>query len=370
MAATDFGALSDAVKKVWATETWQEGRDQSFWFANQFMGRSDTDMNRPIQRVTKLTETERGLECVMQLVADLIGDGVVGDNELEGNEEALFNDAQTIRIDQLRNGTRSKGSMAEQATVIRFRATSREKLSFWMSDKVDEMMFLTGSGRAFTLNTDGSTRSGSQLNQLTFAADVSAATTNRIRFAGSATSEATVTTSDTITWNEIVSLRTFMERQKIRPIRDRGKNYYAIVMSTEQARDLMLDSTYQTIVSRAGERGSTNVLFNNAMAVVQGMVLYAHNKTFNTLGLTSGTDKWGAGNNVDGAQALGFGAQALGFAQIGSANMNESDNTDYGNRPGLSFGRKVGMLKPVFNTAETAAAEDFGVVAFKTAAAA
>ena len=45
----------------------------------------------------------------MQLVLDLQNDGVVGDNELEGNEEAMVNDAQTITIDQLRHGVKSKG---------------------------------------------------------------------------------------------------------------------------------------------------------------------------------------------------------------------------------------------------------------------
>lgn len=115
MAVTDFGALSTARKTVWAAETWKAGRDQSFFFANGFIGGSDSDMNSVIQRVTKLTETERGLECVMQLVLDMTGDGVVGDNELDGNEEALQNDSQTIRIDQLRNGVKSKGEIAEQA---------------------------------------------------------------------------------------------------------------------------------------------------------------------------------------------------------------------------------------------------------------
>lgn len=109
MAVTDFGAVQAARRTVWALELWKAGRDQSFFFANGFIGKNDSDMNSVIQRVTKLTETERGLECVMQLVQDLQGDGVVGDNELDSNEEAMFNDLQTIRIDQLRHGTKSKG---------------------------------------------------------------------------------------------------------------------------------------------------------------------------------------------------------------------------------------------------------------------
>jgi len=370
MATTDFGALSAAKKKIWAAETWKEGRDQSFWFANGFVGKSDSDMNRPVHRITKLTKTERGTECVMQLVSDLLGDGVVADNELEGNEESLVNSAQTIRVDQLRHGVKSAGEMSEQETVIRFRAEARMKLSFWIADKMDELGHLTIAGRAYTLNTDGSARGASQLPQISFASDVVAASTNRIMYAGAATSEATLTASDTVDWNLLVTAKTMAKRKRLRPIRQNGKEYYAIVLSTEQMRDLLQDTIYQTIVSRAGERGSSNPLFKNATAVVQGVILYDHNKIYTTQGLAAAS-KWGAGGNVEGAQAQLFGAQAMGFATIGDTFTRESDNTDYGNRPGLAYGRKFGVLKPQFpSRADGQSIEDFGTIAIKTAAAA
>jgi N4-gp56 family major capsid protein len=369
MSATDFGALTLAQKRIWAVETWQAGRDQSFFFANGFIGGSDTDMNSVIQRVTKLSETERGLECVMQLVQDLQGDGVVGDNELDGNEEALVNDAQVIRIDQLRNGTKSKGAMAEQATVIRFRATSKEKLSFWISDKLDELMFLTLSGRAYTLKTNGATRTSSQLPSLRFSADVAAASTNRIIHAGSATSEGTLTSSDKMSWATVVRARTLAERKRLRPIRGGGKGYFCMVISSEQRRDLVLDPTYQTIVRSAEKPGSDNKLFTGAMAVIDGVVIYSHNKVFNTSGLTS-SNKWGSGGLIDGAQAIMLGAQAGGIATLGNMFWNESDKTDYQNRPGIGVGRKIGMLKPQFKSVyDSNAREDFGTIAVKTAAA-
>ena len=367
---TDFGGLSAARKVMWAQEVWQAGRDASFWFSNGWIGRSDSDMNSPIQRVTKLTETERGRECVMQLVNDLQGDGVVDDNELDNNEEALVNSAQTIRLSQLRHGCKNKGEMAEQATVIRFRATAKEKLTFWIADKIDELMFLVLSGRAFTLNTNGSTRAASQLPQLSFANDVVAASTNRIVHAGVATSEGTLTANDKMSWAVIVNSKTKAQRKKLRPIRQGGKEYVAIVMSSEQERDLLLDPTYQTIVSRAAERGMSNPLFKNAMAVVQGVVLYSHNKVFNTLGLASAS-KWGAGGLVDGAQALLVGAQCGALATLGNMFMRESTLTDYGNRPGIGVGRKLGMLKPQYpSLPDGGTTEDFGTIAVKTAAAA
>jgi N4-gp56 family major capsid protein len=369
MATTDFGALSAARKTVWAMEVWKHGRDQSFFFSNGFIGSSDTDMNSVIQRVTKLTETERGLECVMQLVQDLQGDGVVGDNELTGSEEALVNDAQTIRIDQLRHGTKSKGEMAEQATVIRFRQQSKDKLGFWVADKSDELMFLTIAGRAYTLKLDGSTRTGSQLPSLSFAADVAAASTNRIMYAGPATSEASLTTSDKMSWAVIVSAKAMAIRKRLRPIRSGGKNYYCMVMSSEQARDLRLDPTYQTIAKDAEQRGRDNPLLAGGFKMIDGMVLYEHNKVFNTLGLSSGS-KWGAAGTVNGAQAQLLGAQAAGIAMIGFPFWREAEITDYGNRPGIGVGRKIGMLKPRFiSNFDGGSREDFGTIAIKTAAA-
>lgn len=381
MAVTDFGQLSTARKIVWAQEVWKAGRDQSFWFANGFIGKNDADMNSVIQRVTKLTETERGYECVMQLVLDMQSDGIVGDNELEGNEEALQNDAQTILIDQLRNGNKSKGEMSEQATVIRFRQQSKDKLTFWLSDKLDELMFLTVSGVAYTSTYNLATRSGSQLPSLTFANSVTSPSSNRTLYAGTATSTATLTTSNTMNWATLVEANTLAAERRLRPIRDGGRNYYAVVLHPRQRRDLVLDPTYQTIVRSAESRSSKNPLFKGAIANVDGLVIHYHPKVVNTSGLTPGS-KWGSGGTIDGAQGLLLGAQAGGIATLGSMFWREAVLTDYGNRPGIGVGRKIGMLKPQFlsiydpssgalgPTPGGATRQDFGVISLYTAAAA
>ena len=365
--ATDFGALSAARKKLWAADIWEAGRDASFWNMNGFIGDGAGNV---IQRITQLTQTERGNEVIMQLVADLLGDGVVGDNRLEDNEEAMFNAAISLKIDQLRHGVRSAGAMSEQATIIRFRSQAKEKLGFWFGDKVDELMFLTAAGRAYTLKLDGSTRAISQLPSLKFAADVAAVSTNRLSYAGAASSEAAAASTETMTWTVIVNARAKAQRKRMKPIRAGGREYYAMVMSTEQGRDLRKSSDYMTNVGRAAERGSKNPLFAGAFAIIDGVILYEHNKVYNTLGLASAS-KWGSSGTVDGAQAMLLGAQALGFAQLFDTKYMESDNTDYGNRPGIAVGRMLGMLKPQFpSPVDANAVEDFGIYTIKTAAAA
>jgi N4-gp56 family major capsid protein len=366
MPTTDFGALSSAKKRVWASQIWMAGRDQNFFMANGFV--SD-GINSVIQRINELTETARGRVCVMQLVGDLAGDGVVGDNLLEGREEAMWNDTLEIRIDQIRNGVRSKGKMAEQDTVVRFRAVGKERLAFWLADKIDELMFLTLSGTAYTKNLDGSTRStSSQLSSLTFAADVTAPSSARIMYAGTNTSTATLTTADKMNWNLIVNAQAQAKRKRIKPIRSSGRDYYAFLLSTEQARDLKTDSTYQTNVGRAGAKGDSNPLFKGAMAVIDGAVIYDHQKVPNTLGLAS-SSKWGASGTVDGAQATLLGAQSLGLALLGNVDYSESDNTDYQNRPGMAVGRVIGMVKPKYQSKyDSRTSQDFGLLSIYTAA--
>lgn len=263
--------------------------------------------------------------------------------------------------------------MAEQATVIRFRAQAKDKLAFWLPDKIDEMMFLAASGRAFTYKLDGSARGATAMTKLAFASDVTAPTSTHILYGGSASAETGLTSADKMTWTLCVNARAKAERLGVRPIRQGGKDYYVIVMSPEQRRDLISSSDYMTNVSRAAERGSNNPLFANSMVTVDGLVLYSHRKVFNTLNGTSGAStgygKWGSGYTVDGAQAIVMGAQALGFATIGNGQWAESDKTDYGNRPGIGYGRKIGIVKPQFKKTPTASKTDYGCLQIKTAAA-
>lgn len=366
MSVTDFGALTSTQKTVWAMKTWQQGRDQSFWFQTKLIGEND---NSPVQRITELTPTDSGDKCIMQLVADLIGDGVVGDNDLEGKEESLVNDDFELMIDQLRNAAKSKGRMAQQRVVVKFREQAKGKLAFWLGDKMDELAFLTIAGRSFTLKTDGSARSNSQLSQLQFAAQVTAPSTNRIMYAGGVAGVGSLTATDTMSWDLVVETCAKAKRSKIRPIRMGGKDYYILVMSTEQFRDLKMDADYRSAVQNAGSRGPKNPMFTGESAVVDGVFIYEHNKVCNTLGMASAS-KWGAGGLIDGAQAQLIGAQALGMATIDKVFWNESDNTDYGNKRGVSVGRMFGLAKPVLKTSEDDSKQDFGTITIYTAAAA
>lgn len=370
---TDFGALSALQKKIWSARVWKAGRDASFFMGTPgMMGNGTSDATKPIHKVDELTKDERGDRCVMPIVLDLDGDGVAGDNILEGNEESLVADSVEIVIDQIRNGVKSKGRMSEQRTVLQFRTQTRDKLGFWLGNRVDEMMFLAASGRAFTLNLDGSTRPGvSQLPSLQFAASVTAPTSNRQKFPGANVATSTLTTGDKMSWTLLVSAKATAIRRRLKPIRMNGQNTYLVVMSPEQSRDLKTDTDYKTIVANGGNRGKTNELFTGAFAMVDGLVLFDHAKVCTNFGTSV---QFGAGSNVPGCLALLMGAQAMGFASIGEPAYEESSITDYKNRPGSSYGQILGIKKPLFQSlydkaAGVTTAQDFSIIVIYTAAA-
>jgi hypothetical protein len=82
---------------------------------------------------------------------------------LEGNEEAMKSFDQVIQIDQLRHANRHEGKMADQRSVVEFRENSRDVLGYWLSDRIDQMAFLTLAGISYAFKPNGAARVGSDL---------------------------------------------------------------------------------------------------------------------------------------------------------------------------------------------------------------
>lgn len=359
MALTNFAALTDEQKTVWSMQFWKQARDSSF--INKFAG---TGENSLVQRITELKKSEKGARAVITLIADLEGDGVAGDNELEGNEESMSSYDQVIQIDQLRHANRHKGRMADQKSVVNFREQSRDKLAYWMGDRMDQLAFLTLAGVSYTLNTDGSARVGSQLPQLAYSADVTAPSTNRHLRWDAATgleagNTASVAAEDTATYAMIVELKAYAKEHYIRGINVGGEETYDLFLTPTAMAKLRLDPDFLANQRQAAARGASNELFKGTSSVIVDGVRvheFRHVPHFTT---------WGGGA-IAGCRGLFCGAQSLGLADIGAAYWDE-EGYDYGNSQGISIGKIFGMLKPKFYAKKTGTTEDFGVIAIDMA---
>lgn len=351
MAKTNFSALLTDQKTVWSRTIWKQARN--FAFVSKFTG---TGPNSMIQRITELTKSEKGTRAVITLVPDLVDDGVAGDDTLEGNEEEVLAFDQRINIDQLRNANRHKGRLEDQKTVVNFRTQSRDVLAYWLADRMDQLAFLTLSGVAYTQKTSGEARVGSALPSLDYAADVTAPSTNRhFRWDATTGLEAgdvsAVEVGDTPAWATLVELKAEAKERYIRGIKGPGgQEFFHVFMTPKGMAKLRQDADYLANVRNAGVRGSSNELFKGTDTVmVDGLFIHEFRHVFDTQGLTSGVDKWGAGTDVDGQRIIFAGAQALGMADIGAPEWVEK-GFDYENQQGISVGKIFGFLKPVFQS--------------------
>lgn len=360
MALTNFAALTDEQKTAWSMDLWKHARNQSF--ISKFLGKGPNSL---VQHVTELKKSEKGARAVMTLLADLEGDGVAGDRTLEGNEEAMKTYEQVIRIDQLRHANRSKGRVADQKSIVEFRSNSRDVLAYWLADRIDQMAFLTLAGRSYAYKPNGYARVGSDLQNLEFAADVTAASANRgLRWDAtdglSASGVMTdLTTADTPCWNMFLELKKWAKENYIRGVKNGGEEVYHAFLTPHAMMMLKQDTVYRDNLRYAQSRGSSNELFTGNSVLVDGIMLheFRHVPSF---GQHDSYD-YGSDSSVDGSQVLFCGAQALGMADIGSPEWVE-ENFDYGNQQGISVAKMLGFLKPRFYNPVTATTEDFGVI--------
>ena len=364
MALTNFGALTQEQKTVWSMELWKNARNQSF--VNRFLGKGPTSL---IQHITELKKSEKGARAVITLLADLQGDGVAGDRTLEGNEEAMQTFDQVIRIDQLRHANRHEGRMADQKSVVNFRNNSRDVLSYWLADRIDQLAFLTLSGVSYAKKNTGGNRTGSDFPFLEFAADVAPpSAARRVRFNGTTKqivpggTSSDVAAADLPAWEMFVQLKAYAKERYMRGVGGEGgeETFHAFLSPTAMAK-LKLDPTYMLNLRHAQTRANGNPLFTGSSVTIDGITLHEFRHVYNTSGAAAGS-KFGAGGNVEGCQILFCGAQALGMADIGSPEWVEK-GFDYDNQQAIACGKIMGFLKPKFgNIYENGAVEDFGVI--------
>lgn len=360
MSLTNFAALTAEQKIVWSRDVWSAARDQMF--IKNFIG---TGTNALIQRITELTKTEKGEKVLMHLVADLVEDGVIGDNEREGNEEAMQSYSQEINIDLLTHSVRNKGKLADQKTVINFREMGKDKLAFWLANRADQLAFLTLSGISYAYKNNGAPRVGSPFPNLAFAADVAAPSSKRsLMFDGTTlavSATGSITSGYLPKYTMIVDLIAYAKEHYVKPLMSGGKSYYVLLVAPGTLAALKKDADYQrAVVAVATKAGMDSPWFTGATVTIDGAVIHEHNLVYNTKGAASGS-KWGSGGAVNGTRTLLCGAQALGMADLGSPEWTEK-LFQYDSQQGINIDKMFGLLKPQFHSIYDGSTEDFGVI--------
>ena len=379
MALTNFAALTTEQLTLWQRTLWKQARNQSY--LSRFFGDGPNSL---IQRITELKKDQKGARAVITLLADLTGDGVAGDRQLEGNEEAMQTFDQVIRIDQLRHGVRHQGRMANQKSVVEFRGNARDVLAEWQADRHDQLGFLVLGGNPFSVHNNGAPRIGSDFVNLEYAADVKPLTPyrrlrwNRGPLANPASSgqletnasTADVTVNDTPCWEMFIQLKAYAKTHKIRGVKVGGEETYHAFLSPLAMAKLKLDPTYMVNLRHSQQKGDSNPLFTGNSVKIDNLYIHEFEHVFNTSGASGSVlvpkggplhSKWGSTGDIDGCQILFCGAQAMGFADIGMPYWDE-EGYDYSNSQGIAVGKISGFLNPQFMSPVTGSVENHGML--------
>lgn len=317
MAVGEFATTAALTQKLWESEAFIAAEKESFFKEHGFIG--DTP-NSIIYRKTDLTKSKGDSITFGQLDKLDPTSFIQGDNTLRGSETAVSPNDCTVTVDQYRNGILLAGKMNEQKSAINMRKGARDLLKIWLAEFRDYRYF----------------------NVL--CADV---TSGRQTLCSAAhATEGTLDDTDVVKLSYLRKAKRLAKNAspKIKPYKWKGKDWFIVVLHTNQFRDLMADAEVQAILQNAAPRDyGDNPLFTGANLVLDGLIIYEHENIRVT---TTGA----AGAKVGHGLLLGCSAAIEGIAK--EAIWEEDDQIDYKNKCGFCTGTIHGVKRTIFNGKE------------------
>ena len=366
-------SISALRPEIWQKALYKNVKDNLFF--SKFMGTGSDSLIQIKEDLKK----DRGDTITVPITYKLSGNGVTGDSELEGNEEAISAYSDSIVIDQVRNAVRMTGELDEQTNVYDMRDDAKNKLSMWSQEYLERQFFLKLGGVNNVDLTDvagnvvGTRAAWSNAPARVPNADTAAGFGDRYLCADYTNGADSLAATDLLT-PELISRARVKASQKgangapkMRPIKVDGKDHYVLFVHPWQAFDLRNNATFAQAQRDAQTRGSDNPIFTGALGMWDGVIIHEH-EYVPYLDVSVAGDNFfenaGSGTDfaVDTFRALLCGAQAAVWANTSKSFMMREKDFDYGNKVGHSTGIMGGVQKISFNSV------DYGVLALDTAA--
>lgn len=334
-----------------------------------------TSMDSIIHRKDELSKGP-GDKVSFTLFTQLSGDGVTEGQTLEGNEESLTNYEESILINELHHAVRvpNGGSTIDvQRVPFDLRVTGKHLMRDWYAKRLSVCFFNQVCGNTAQDNT-----------RYTGQNAVTAPSSGRHIWAGTATTDEGLTSADTMTVDLIMAAKETAQTvtPKVKPINPRVMNTnggvasessdvleekYCMYLHPYQVYDLkrdMSDGQWYDIQQAALQGGqiSKNPIYSGALGEIDGVILKRADDI--PLGVHSTTDAAQASTR----RAVLLGAQAAAYATSkngGDTRYRWVEETfDYNRELGISVQSLWGMKKVQFNSA------DYGTIVVSTYAAA
>ncbi len=353
MGASEFTLGHALAVQRWSDSLAVEAEVRQYF--SKFMGTGDNVLIKIQKELAKAS----GEKITMGLRMKLAGDGIEGDNPIEGTtaEEALsfFNDS--LFINQRRKGTKSKGRMSEQRVPYNMRKEGRDALATWFAEDYDQQIFMYLSGArgvdtSFHVPIGWTGRAGN---------DLTAPDTTHLVYGGDATAKNDLDSSDMMALtlvDRLVAKVETMDPQML-PFAIDGESKFVLLMHIFQAFDMRKAvSSNDWLDIHKNTDGKDSLIYKNALGEFNGVVLHKHRNVIRF-------SDYGSGGTTTAARALFLGAQAGMIAWggngsgVGRYTWNE-ETDDRGNALAITAGSIYGVKKSRYNS------KDFGVVAVDT----
>ncbi len=353
MAVTNYGTNNPLAVKLWSKMLSVEALKATWIY--KFIGATANDMIM----IKDETSKSAGDQVTYGLRMQLIGNGVLGDGTLEGNEESLTTYSDAIIINQLRHAVRSQGRMSQQRVPFSVREEALGGLRDWWADRMDWWGFNQLCGNVGPAGAPpGALITTSDIRwtglQATIAPDA-----NHYTNASATTNDSGLGSTNTF---NLTMIDKAVERAKtlvpaIRPVIVAGKKFYVCWLHPYQVTDLRTaTSVGQWLdIQKAAMTGGLvdeNPIFDGSLGVYNGVILHEDYR------VTQGYNPTGNTAITTVRRAVFAGAQAgmIAFGRDNSVNKFTwvEELFDYENQLGVSAGVIAGLKKTVFNSADFA----------------
>src|SRR5574343_419205 len=136
--------------QLWNKELFSDMMTELYFAQRGMIGEGSDSL---IQVKSELTK-QKGDRITFGIGYKLTGDGVTGDGELEGNEEAKNTYSDTVLIDQIRNAERLEGELDNQKAAYNTREEALRDGKVWIAEFLEKNIFMKLGGVTTTTLTD------------------------------------------------------------------------------------------------------------------------------------------------------------------------------------------------------------------------
>lgn len=362
-------SISNLRKRLYGSELWADVMANMYFTEGGMMGEGT---NQIVQVMNDL-DKEKGDGKNIGLTARLTGNGIDGDAEMEGNEEAISGYSDSVLIDKKRFAVRLDGALDEQKAAYNMRADAKEKLSTRLQEFIEQNIFLKLGGITNTNLTDiagtvvGTSATWSNTPNVVPAADEASGSGNRYLCANTGGLDA-LSALDLMTVDLIkrAKIKAMLANPKVQPLKIKGKNYWVMFVHPWVAYDLKNDPKYDAYAKDAEARGKDNPIFTGALLVIDGVIVKEHEYAPFLDVSTLSTDNWASGGTtaapIDAFRSILCGKQAGAMMKAKYKNSWVEKEFDYDDKVGFCTGILGGIDKIFFNS------KDYGVITVDTAA--